>query len=117
MSSLPPREFLRHILDEIDYVERVTGTMSRDAFVTEETIRRAVVRALEIIGEAVTNLPPDLPQSEPGISWREVTGMRNRLIHGYFTVNYRIVWDVVQNDLPPLRAAVIRMLEREGGRP
>lgn len=72
----------------------------------------AVVRQLEIIGEAVKNLSTALTQSEPGIPWRQIAGTRDRLIHAYFSVDLDAVWSMVEQDLPALRLQVERILGR-----
>lgn len=113
--SRSPLEYLRHILDEIEYVsDRVEG-LSYGEFVTDETLRRAFVRSLEIIGEAAKKVPDDFKQKHSVVEWRAIAGMRDRLIHGYFGVDYEIVWDVVIRKLPLLKEAIERIIVEEGG--
>lgn len=116
MSSTPhdPSARLRHIIDEADYLARTRAGMSHDDFLGADTIRRAFVRSLEIIGEAAKHLPQELTAREPSIEWREIGRMRDRLIHGYFSVDYDLVWEVVVDEVPPLRAASERLLESLG---
>jgi uncharacterized protein with HEPN domain len=98
--SSAPLEYLRHILVEADYLlVRRTG-LGFDEFVGDETIRRAVVRSLEIIGGAAKKIPPEFRALHPEIEWRAIAGLRDRLIHAYFGVDYELVWDVVQNRIP-----------------
>ena len=88
-------EYVRHIYDECDFVTSViTPQTSKDFFLRDETLKRAVVRSLEIIGEATKKIPPEARQLWPDIPWRSMAGMRDRLIHDYMSVNYLIVWDV-----------------------
>jgi uncharacterized protein with HEPN domain len=82
-----------------------------ETFTSDETLRRAFVRSLEIIGEATKKIPPDFRSEHPHINWRAMAGMRDRLIHGYFGVDYEIVWDVVQNRIPELRNQISAILE------
>jgi len=75
---------------------------------------RAFVRSLEIIGEAVKNLPSEFREKYSEIPWKEIAGMRDKLIHEYFGVNYRIVWKIVQQEIPRLKEQVERIMEKEG---
>ena len=108
--SFAPREYLEHIRDEAQYLVRESLGASREEFLADETLRRAFVRALEVIGEAVKRLPQELINREGSIDWRSVAGMRDRLIHGYFGVDYEIVWDAARNKAPELLQAVQRLL-------
>ena len=101
--SLSPREYLRHILDEIDYILSKTSGTDYESFLKDETLQRAFVRSLEVIGEAAKKLPDHIRAGQSDIEWRKITGMRDRLIHDYFGVDYTIVWDVAVNKLPDLR--------------
>lgn len=89
------REYLQHILDKISYLLRSSQRLDYTTFLQDETLKRAYVRSIEIIGEAVKHIPESLRQKYPIIEWRMITGMRDRLIHGYVGVDYDIVWDVV----------------------
>lgn len=82
-----------------------------DSFLNDATLKRAFVRSLEIIGEASKKLPEDVKVTQPDIEWRKVTGMRDRLIHNYFGVDYTIVWDVATSKLPDLRKKLQALLE------
>jgi uncharacterized protein with HEPN domain len=110
--SLSPPEYIRHMLDEIDFIlSRISGT-DFESFVRDETLKRAFVRSIEIIGEASKKLPEDIKAMHPDIEWRKVSGMRDRLIHDYFGVDYTIVWDVAANKLPDLRIKLHPLLKQ-----
>jgi len=81
------------MLDEIDYILNRISNMDYDSFVRDETLKRAFVRSVEVIGEASKKLPENIKAMQPEIEWRKVSGMRDRLIHDYFGVDYTIVWD------------------------
>lgn len=111
--SLSPLEYLRHILDETIYLSRQTSGLSKAQFLVDETLKRAFVRSIEIIGEATKQVPDDIRQKYPHIEWRAMAGMRDRLIHGYFGIDYDIVWDVVINKVPDLQQDIEEILRNE----
>jgi uncharacterized protein with HEPN domain len=107
------REYLQHILDETEYLTEQSQDLDKEAFLQNGTLKRAFVRSIEIIGEAVKQIPESVRQEHPGIEWRAMAGMRDRLIHGYFGVDYEIVWDVVTNKVPGLAKTVRQILDEE----
>jgi uncharacterized protein with HEPN domain len=112
--SHSPRECILHILDEIGYISSQLQGRDFDAFIQDATLKRAFVRSLEIIGEAAKQIPEDVRAQRPDIEWRKVTGMRDRLIHGYFGVDYAIVWDVATTKIQPLRRQLQSLIESMG---
>ena len=111
-ASMSP--YLQHIHTETQYLlDRVQG-LEKETFLHDETLKRAFVRSLEIIGEAVKQLPNDIKQRYSHLEWRAMAGMRDRLIHGYFGVDYDIVWDAVINKIPALQREVEHILRQEG---
>jgi uncharacterized protein with HEPN domain len=109
--SFEPRDYLRHILVETDYLIEHSAGVSYDAFTADETLRRAFVRSLEIIGEAARKVPADFRAQYPAVEWRAMAGMRDRLIHDYFGVDFELVWDVVRHRVPELRRQIAGILE------
>lgn len=108
--SFEPRDYLRHILAEAEYLLDASQDISREEFLRDSTLQRAFVRSLEVIGEATKNVPLELRNTYPHIEWRAMAGMRDRLIHGYFGVDYGLVWDVVQTKIPALRTELQNVL-------
>ena len=109
--SFEPRDYLRHILLEAEYLLSQTPGLSFDAFVTNQTLCRAFVRSLEIIGEASKKVPADMRAQHPDVDWRGMAGMRDRLIHDYFGVDYELVWDVVTHRVPEVRRQLESILK------
>lgn len=110
------REYLYHILDETTYLIKSSTGLEKDSFQRDETLKRAYIRSLEIIGEAVKQLPDSLRQKYCQIEWRALAGMRDRLIHNYFGVDYDIVWDVVVNKVILLDTEIRLIIQKEYSR-
>ena len=105
--SHSPIDYLNHILDECEFiVQAIPAAITFENFYNDEEKKRAVVRSLEIIGEATKNIPIDFKLKWPIIEWKQMSGMRDRLIHDYFGVDYYIVWDVVRNKIPALKESI-----------
>lgn len=104
-------EFLKHILLECDYLISEVEKNTIDDLISNERLNRAVCRSLEIIGEASSKIHPDVKQEYKAIPWRELTDIRNKIIHHYFGVDYDIIWDTITNDIPSLRIAINLIIE------
>ncbi len=111
--SLLHLDFLKHILDEVTFVLEQTKDKKQDDFLKDVVLQRAVVRSLEIIGEASKNIALDHKQKYPQIDWKEMAGTRDKLIHHYFGVDYDIVWDIIINELPELKHEIERIIKME----
>lgn len=105
-----PKEYLRHINDECLYLISVTSDLKYEDFLNNETLKRAVVRSLEIIGEATKKIPADVKVKWNTIQWKNMAGMRDRLIHDYMGVNYAIIWDVIKNKIPDMHTQISEFL-------
>ena len=109
MSKLP-EEYLKHILQEAGYLMSESSGLNMGDFLKDETRMRAFARSLEIIGEAAKKVPDEFKKLHPDVDWKAMAGMRDRLIHHYFGVDYEIVWDVVINEIPKLRKQLQRLI-------
>ena len=110
MSSLSEQAFLKDILEASRRIQSYTEDMGYDDFEIDTKTQDAVMRNLEIIGEATKQLSETVRQQAPHIPWRNIARMRDKLIHHYFGINLDIVWSVIQNDLPPLMTAITGIL-------
>lgn len=101
------------MLDETNYLIEHSRGLSRELFVEDETLKRAYVRSIEIIGEASKKLPEQMKREHSQIEWRRIRGMRDKLIHGYFGIDYDLVWDVIVNEIPMLNREIKRVIQEE----
>jgi uncharacterized protein with HEPN domain len=97
---------LRHMLDAVRKATHFVRGRSWADLNTDEMLQLALIRLLEVLGEAATSISPDCRQAHQDIPWKQIAGTRDRLIHGYFDVGLDIVWEIVTVDLPPLIAAL-----------
>jgi len=104
-------ELLRHIQDEVNFVLNTTDNKKKDKVINDAILCRALVRSLEIIGEAAKKLDEEFKAKYPHVEWKKMAGTRDRLIHDYFGVDYDIVWDIIQTKLPDLQYYIIDILK------
>ncbi len=104
--------FLKHIIESIEKIESFSAGLSKNQFLKDELRQSAIIRQLEIIGEAVKNLPIDFINRYPSVPWSDIAGMRDKLIHHYFGVDFNTIWDIVTKDLAPLKSSIQRILQR-----
>ena len=105
------RVFIRHILDEVAFIIKEGKGLNYEDLVSNETLKRAVIRSLEIIGEATKNLSEDFRKKHSDIEWRELAGLRDKLIHHYFGINWKRVWDVIKNLIPEIEDKLRKISE------
>jgi len=95
--------FIEDIIAAITAIEKFVANMSFEEFLADDKTSSAVIRKFEIIGEAVKNIPDNIREQHPSIPWKEMAGMRDKLIHFYFGVDYNLVWQTIKNRLPTLK--------------
>ena len=108
--------YLRHILDEIVFLRKISKDRSLDDLIHDNYFAHAVRSAIEVIGEAAKNVPDKIKSEYPEIPWRDMAGLRDRIIHGYFRIDYSIVWNVIVQDLPDIEPKISALLKRLDGR-
>ena len=103
--------YLDDILECINRIASSTQNLSKEQFEDDIDIQDAIIRRIEIIGEAVKQLPQDFKKNYPDVPWKEIAGTRDVFIHDYIKVNLDRVWNIIQNDLKPLKDNVQKMLQ------
>lgn len=103
--------FIGDILERIDLIENSTRKLSKDKFKLNELLTDATIRRLEIIGEAVKNIPNSFRKKHPEVPWKSIAGFRDVITHAYFGVNFDEVWDIIKKDLPDLKKKILKIKE------
>ena len=111
MSSHDPRVTLRQLADAARRLQDICADRTLKRLLDDWLATAAAERFFEIVGEAVKRLPMDLRERYPAVPWKEIAGTRDRLSHGYDDINYEVLWDAVQNDVPKLLETVDQMLK------
>lgn len=109
-------QFLQDIAEMMTHIQAFTAGMDFDAFIKDTKTNFAVFRALEVIGEAAKQIPDDVRERHPHIPWKRMAGMRDRLIHGYFGVDFDIVWETASRLIPELAPKIGKVVEVESER-
>lgn len=105
-----PEVFLKHILESIEWIEKDMKDLSKDDFLKDVPIQDAVLRRLEIIGEAMRHMPDEFKKTHPDIPWQDIMDTRNKLIHDYFGLDLDLVWGIVKKDIPPLKEQIEKLI-------
>ncbi|MHC1623202.1 MAG: HepT-like ribonuclease domain-containing protein [Candidatus Methanospirareceae archaeon] len=103
-------DYIQDIIDAMNKAKKFVEGMEYEDFIRDDKTIFAVIRVIEVIGEAVKNIPEDVKKEYPEIPWREMAGMRDKLIHGYFGVNLKRVWKTVNEEIPPLKPLFEKLL-------
>ena len=102
------KAYILHILDEVDNIAKFLMGMDYVTFIGDTKTSKAVERSLEIIGEAAKNLSEEFKEKNKQIPWRDVAGLRDKITHHYFDIDYQTIWDIVQKNLPELKEVLTK---------
>jgi uncharacterized protein with HEPN domain len=103
--------FVKHILESINAIEEFSEGINKDEFMSTRLKQSAIVREIEIIGEAVKNISEKIKKKYPEVEWKDIVGTRDKMIHHYFGVDLNIVWEIAKKDIPVLKVSIEKILE------
>lgn len=103
--------YLKHILQETNFLLKETEILDYEKFISSELLKRGCTRSFEIIGEAVKNISDEFKSRYEDIDWKKIAGMRDKIIHYYFGVNYNIVWKTIKEKIPELKIKVEKIIK------
>ncbi len=101
--------FIEHILNSIEKIESFSKDLTKKELSVDDLHQSAIIRKIEVIGEAVKNIPLSFRNKYPDIPWKDIAGMRDKLMHHYFGVNIDTVWKVIKDDLPKLKENILKI--------
>src|SRR3989344_3857136 len=105
--------FIEHMLESIKLIQAFSRHLTKEKLAKNELRQSAILRELEVIGEAVKNLPEEFINKYPNMEWKKIAGLRDKLIHHYFGIDFDIIWEVIEEDLPPLKKNLEDILNKE----
>ncbi|KKN12427.1 hypothetical protein LCGC14_1016510 [marine sediment metagenome] len=105
--------YIKHIRDAIELIFEYTKDLDKESFNVKKMTQDATIREIEIIGEATKNVSKDFRDKYPDVHWKKITGMRDKLIHGYFNVDVEKVWNVIAKDIPILKKQIEDIITKE----
>ena len=108
-----PAIFLKHIIESIELIEEFSKELTIDELAENQLKQSAIIRQIEIIGEAAKNLPKEFAENYNDIPWKDIVGMRDKIIHQYFNIDSNIIWDVLEIDLPELKQKIKKILKKQ----
>ncbi|MBU0959032.1 MAG: DUF86 domain-containing protein [Nanoarchaeota archaeon] len=104
-----PNTYIKHILENIKDIEEFSKELTKNKISEDKLRQKAIIRSIEIIGEAVKNLPESFRKNYPKIPWKKIAGTRDRIIHHYFGIDLDIVWEIIKKDLPALKKQILEI--------
>nr|WP_319376184.1 DUF86 domain-containing protein [uncultured Methanoregula sp.] len=113
MSEREAKLYLTDIDDAISAIRSYTNGMTYEQLLSDRKTREAIILNFVVIGEAIKKIPPDIIDRYPDVPWKEFAGMRDKMVHGYFSISATILWETVQHDLSPLATAVQKLLREK----
>lgn len=112
MSNRSPKLLLGDILESTEKIISYTQSLTYDEFIADSKTIDAVIRNFEIIGEAANRLPDEIRENNPQIDWHRIRGLRNRIVHGYFGINYKIIWSIIEDYLNELISEIEELINK-----
>lgn len=107
------KTYLKHILEKISDIEESSRGISKEQFKGDKEKQDAILRRIEVIGEAIKNISSGTKEENPEVKWKEIAGTRDILIHAYFSVDLELVWEIVEKDLPELKDRIEKILKQK----
>lgn len=111
MSKKVPLVFIEHIMENINDIEKFSRNLEKDDIEKNRLRNKAIIRSIEVIGEAVKNIPSSIKSKYPEVAWKDISGTRDTLIHHYFGIDFDILWNIIKKDIPVLKKQIQKIKE------